>query len=406
MKFAHIADCHLGAWRQPEMQQLNMIAFEKAIDRCISEKLDFVLIAGDMFDNAIPSIDILKSAAAKLYELRENNIGCFLVQGSHDFSASGKSMISVLEKAGLCKDVSESPLKINCNGKSVFLAGLAGKKGGLEQDGINQECFKGRESADISILMIHTTVSELSDLPACVSSVSLKDIPDGFDYYALGHIHQASILESEGKVMAYPGSLFPTSFSELESQHSSAFLIIEADGGKISRENIRKIAEQIRPVENIFIDASGESPKTLEGKIKDWIEINKGNLNGAITSLKISGILESGKPSDVDFSSIEEGLKDAGAFSVIRNISKLESKEFELKIDEKEGETNDIGALEKLSMDAAVKESVIPEDKKAFAEMLLEKFNIEKAEDETNSTFNERVVKEISNVLSIEEDFV
>ena len=60
MKFAHIADCHLGGWRYPELQELNMESFRNALSICIREKVDFVLIAGDLFDSAYPPIEILK----------------------------------------------------------------------------------------------------------------------------------------------------------------------------------------------------------------------------------------------------------------------------------------------------------------------------------------------------------
>ncbi|MCL6500747.1 MAG: DNA repair exonuclease, partial [Candidatus Pacearchaeota archaeon] len=106
MRFAHIADCHLGSWRQPQMAFLNLMSFEKAIDRCLYEKVDFVLVTGDFFDTAIPSVEVMKTAAANLRKLRENGIPCYIIPGSHDYSVSGKSMISVFEEGGLCTDLS------------------------------------------------------------------------------------------------------------------------------------------------------------------------------------------------------------------------------------------------------------------------------------------------------------
>ena len=61
MKFAHISDCHLGGWRQPELEHLNLESFKKVIDGCLLEKVDFVLACGDLFDTAFPSIETLKS---------------------------------------------------------------------------------------------------------------------------------------------------------------------------------------------------------------------------------------------------------------------------------------------------------------------------------------------------------
>ena len=42
MKFAHLADCHLGSWRQPELRDLNLESFKKAIDISLKENVEFV----------------------------------------------------------------------------------------------------------------------------------------------------------------------------------------------------------------------------------------------------------------------------------------------------------------------------------------------------------------------------
>lgn len=59
VRFAHISDVHLGGWKQQPLQDLNLQSFRKAISTCISQKLDFILIAGDLFDSAYPPIEIL-----------------------------------------------------------------------------------------------------------------------------------------------------------------------------------------------------------------------------------------------------------------------------------------------------------------------------------------------------------
>src|SRR3989344_8008632 len=104
-RFAHLADCHLGGWKQPELQELNFKSFVKAIDTCILEKVEFVVIAGDLFDTAFPGIDVLKEAFAQFKRLKDAKIPCFIIAGSHDYSVSGKTFLDVLEKAGFCKNV-------------------------------------------------------------------------------------------------------------------------------------------------------------------------------------------------------------------------------------------------------------------------------------------------------------
>ena len=75
MKFAHMADCHIGGWRDPKMQDASTETFIKAVSICIEREVDFVLIAGDLFNTSIPSIDKLKIVFMKLDELRSAGIG-------------------------------------------------------------------------------------------------------------------------------------------------------------------------------------------------------------------------------------------------------------------------------------------------------------------------------------------
>ncbi|MDO8528825.1 MAG: DNA repair exonuclease [Nanoarchaeota archaeon] len=99
-RFAHISDVHLGGWKQEPLQELNFQSFKKIIDICIKEKLDFILIAGDLFDSAYPPIEILKRTFGEFRRLKEAKIPCFLIAGSHDYSVSGKTFLDVLEEAG------------------------------------------------------------------------------------------------------------------------------------------------------------------------------------------------------------------------------------------------------------------------------------------------------------------
>ena len=60
MKFAHIADIHIGGWKEEKLNSLGIEAFRRAIDNCIAERVGFVIIAGDLFNTALPNIDLIK----------------------------------------------------------------------------------------------------------------------------------------------------------------------------------------------------------------------------------------------------------------------------------------------------------------------------------------------------------
>jgi DNA repair exonuclease SbcCD nuclease subunit len=96
IKFAHMADVHLGSWNNhPDLREMPLIAFSSAIDACINEKVDFILIAGDLFDTSLPSLDILKDAVMKLKDCADYGITVYIVPGSHDYSPSGKTMLKL-----------------------------------------------------------------------------------------------------------------------------------------------------------------------------------------------------------------------------------------------------------------------------------------------------------------------
>jgi DNA repair protein SbcD/Mre11 len=137
-KFAHMADCHLGGWRDDKLRALGLEAFQKAIDIIIKEKCDFVVIAGDFFNTAMPHIDVLKKATIELARLRDAGINLYYICGSHDYSPSGRSMLHVLEHAGLMTDVQKAlieddslVLEYTVDEKTgIKIAGLPGKERG------------------------------------------------------------------------------------------------------------------------------------------------------------------------------------------------------------------------------------------------------------------------------------
>src|SRR3989344_3417441 len=133
MKFAHLADCHIGGWRDEKLRNLGLEAFKKAVDICVAKKIDFILISGDLFDTALPSTDMLKEVFGLFKGLKDNKIPVYIIAGSHDFSPSGKTMLEVLEKAGLCIYIlPDSNLVLDKSGAKI--AGVYGLKGGLEKE--------------------------------------------------------------------------------------------------------------------------------------------------------------------------------------------------------------------------------------------------------------------------------
>ena len=102
-RFAHFGDCHLGAWRDQKLKNMNLEAFLKALDGCAQEKVDFIIISGDLFDTTLPDLNLVNKAVEKIRVLKDQGISFYLTYGSHDFAPNATSIIDILNSSGLFK---------------------------------------------------------------------------------------------------------------------------------------------------------------------------------------------------------------------------------------------------------------------------------------------------------------
>ena len=107
MKFAHLSDIHLGFQKYEALQEIEQNVFEKTLDECISRKVDFILIPGDMFHVNIPEMRVQKYAFAKFKQVHDAGIPIYVVYGSHDFSPVANSVIDLLAETGYITKVTK-----------------------------------------------------------------------------------------------------------------------------------------------------------------------------------------------------------------------------------------------------------------------------------------------------------
>lgn len=405
MKYAHLADLHLGSWREEKMRDLSTQAFLDALDRCLQEKVDFIVFAGDLFNTALPSLDVLKIVANKLRELKEKNVPLYAIAGSHDFSPSGKTMLDVLENAGLLKNVCKG--QVNAETKELQLrfttdkktgakiTGILGRKGLLDKtyyENLERECLQKEDG--YKIFLFHTTITEM--VPEHLNMIESQPVsffPQGFDYYAGGHIHHPTRIEPENYgPITYTGALFPNNFEELERYGSGGYYLIEVADGK---QQIKFVPLEIKKCFSLKLDCQHKIPEAIATEIKDHFQ-NK-NINDALITIKLKGELESGKVMDINFNEIFHHLYQQGAYFVMKNTSKLNSPEFsEVKTagSSPEAVEEEIIAehLQQVKVFSAEKERQLAKD-------LLHSLNTTRKEGENLTDFQRRIKDEVDQLL-------
>ena len=401
MIFAHLADCHLGGWREPKLRAVNAKAFASVVDYCIEAKTEFVLVSGDLFNNSLPAMDCLKIAVDKLRQLKERHIPVYIIPGSHDFSPSGKTMLDVLESAGLVINVCKGEdlggklkLKFTIDKNTgTKITGLLGKKGGLEKHYYYELIKEHLESEPgTKIFLFHSPIAEL--MPEELQGMELMQIsllPKGFDYYAGGHIHIVKHENLDGhKNVVYPGPVFPNSINELEKLGCGSFVIY--DNGAVRHEKIT-----LKPVVKISVNAQDKTTSEITGELERVAETQ--NVKDAIVLLRAEGVLKQGKPGDINFSAVMDSFAAKGAFVVMKNTNKLESKEFE----EVRVSTSGVDEIEeKLLKENSGQLKIMPKEKEeALAKDLMRVLSAEKEEGEKVADFEKRISQDMDKLLGI-----
>ncbi|MEM5828926.1 MAG: DNA repair exonuclease [Candidatus Aenigmatarchaeota archaeon] len=320
-KFAHISDIHLGAFRDMALREMNLNAFLKAMDKCIENKVDFIIFAGDLFDNSMPDAKVLSRAVKKMREVKDNGIEIYVIYGSHDYSPIQASIIDVLQSAGLFIKLDKN--FIEDKKTKAKIAGVSALKRGEIEEDISQVKLAGYDEKDFRIFVVHAAISDVFSDPR-LEPITIGRLKYEVDYIACGHVHQRAIEKIGNATIAYPGTLFGYTYQDLEATargEKRGFFIITVDENKKIKHDFIEIKEA--EIKFLEYDATGKTPSQVVEEIKYSLN----DVKNKIILLKIFGKLSIGKPSDIDFSDIKEYYLEKGASIVYINRNQLIGKE-------------------------------------------------------------------------------
>lgn len=238
MRFAHIADTHLG-YRQygSEERALDFAqAFKGAIEYALKQNVDFVLIAGDLFHKKSEMDPITLAQASRVLE--NVKVPVVAVEGNHDSSYFREKFtwMDYLAIQGLIVNLKPSfrDGKVEFsewNGKEgsyfdsgdVRIYGL--KYYGLMTEKILEEYLPHVRKDGFTVFMSHFGIEGYMNIYGCISSERLYKYRNSIDYVALGHIHKKYV---ENDFIFNPGSLESCDLSEYS--YERGIFVVEYDG--------------------------------------------------------------------------------------------------------------------------------------------------------------------------------
>jgi exonuclease SbcD len=257
LRVLHTSDWHLGrALHEESLLADQACALDRLVEVAKDARPDVVVVAGDIYDRAVPSPDAVTLLDDALTRLAALGVPTVVIAGNHDSAERltfGARLLSArgVHLRGVLDDAHQS---IEIAGKGFVYAlpfvdpdvvrGLLGDDE-IRGHAIATDRILARVRADAAerllptVLVAHSFVQGAAQTPeserpmvGTAGSVPAETMA-GFDYVALGHLHAPQVISN---AVRYSGSLLKYSFSE--ATHVKGALLVEVERGRATAETV------------------------------------------------------------------------------------------------------------------------------------------------------------------------
>jgi DNA repair exonuclease SbcCD nuclease subunit len=272
-KFLHVSDVHLGFQQYNLNQRFNDFgrAFEHIVDQALAQRVDFVVLGGDLFQKRAIDPPTLIQAVSSLGRLRQANIPVLAVEGNHEraYYRDVYSWTDFLADQGYLAMLAPTfedgqPVLKPWDGvagayRELAFGGASAAAGrvriygakyyGAQTDWVVERLVQAlgqmdHSGVDYVILIMHLGLEGvLEGQSATVAHHRIAPLRDYVNYLALGHIHKP--YEREGW-MYNPGSPETCSMDEV-AWPERGYYLVEVDTAHNPRHRARLVANPRRP---------------------------------------------------------------------------------------------------------------------------------------------------------------
>ena len=340
MRFLHLADLHIGKRVNGfSMIEDQKFVFEQVYNVIENEKIDGIIMAGDIYDKPVPSAEAVKLFDEMLTRLVSINLPIFVISGNHDSAerigfgsdilSAAKVYMSRVYNGNLQKiELEDDYGKINvyllpfikpATVKNIYKeAEIKDYDDALEYVLSQEKIDETKRNVIVSHQFVTGAMRSESEEVSVggLDNVSVENY-EAFDYVALGHIHRAQQIGRESA--RYAGTLLKYSFSE--EKHNKSMTIVDLkEKGNIETKEI-----PVKPLHDL---------KTIKGKFSKitseefYKELKKEDYYRAVLTdeddiLNAIGKLKSIYP---NLMSMEYDNTRTRSYSVVDNVETGETK--------------------------------------------------------------------------------
>jgi exonuclease SbcD len=283
VRFLHTSDWHIGR----TFHGADLLAEQEAVlghlaDLVAGEAIDAVLVAGDIYDRAVPSAEAVRVATAAVARIRAAGAQLVVTPGNHDsaprlgafaeFAAAGglhlRTTVGGLAEPVLLED-GDGPVAVygipylepEPARHALGVPDARGHTGVLTEAMRRIRADLGTRPGVRSVVLAHAFVTggEPTESERTIAVGGVEQVPgsvfDGVDYVALGHLHGPQTLAGH---LRYSGSPLAYSFSEARQRKSVWLVDLDESGlAEVRRHELpvpRKLATLRGRLEDLLVD--------------------------------------------------------------------------------------------------------------------------------------------------------
>ncbi|WP_329170819.1 exonuclease SbcCD subunit D [Streptomyces decoyicus] len=283
MRFLHTSDWHLGrSFHRVSLLSAQRAFLDHLVETVRTREIDAVLVAGDVYDRAVPPLAAVELFDDALHRLAGLGVPTVMISGNHDSARRLGVGSGLMEQAGIHLRTDPAgcgtPVLLADAHGPVALYGLPYLEPAMVRDTLGarradhaevlgaamdrvRADLAGRPEGTRSVVLAHAFVTggAVSDSERDITVGGVASVPvavfDGVDYAALGHLHGCQTLTER---VRYSGSPLAYSFSEAGHRKSSWIVDLDADGA-VHAERVdcpvpRPLARIRGPLEQLLDD--------------------------------------------------------------------------------------------------------------------------------------------------------
>lgn len=240
MRFLHCADIHLdsplrGLERYEgapveEVRGATRRAFENMVQYAVRERVDFVVIAGDLYDGDWPDFNTGLFFAKGMAQLGESGIAVYVLRGNHDAASKLTRSLPLPKNVRLFPD--KAPKTLADDNLGIAVHGQSFATAAVLED--LAAAYPQAVGGYFNLGVLHTSLTGRPghDNYAPTTEAVLRS--KGYDYWALGHVHAREIVSREPWVV-YPGNM---QGRHIREQGAKGCELVTVEDGSITTEPV------------------------------------------------------------------------------------------------------------------------------------------------------------------------